>query len=125
MARPPLCRESGSVPMAPPVEYDWDDWDFGAYFHYAEVPELDRLKGLTGHANIALAIAVGEWIEARSSAAWAWIATSATIWISPGPRCWTGRLLPGSTWTSPTGGARSEAATACHGYHQRGLLRIL
>ena len=65
MARPPLCQELGSVPMAPPVEYDWDDWDSRAYFHYAEVPELDRLKGLTGHANIALAIAVCEWIEAR------------------------------------------------------------
>lgn len=47
------------------VDYAWDEVDTQAYFLYADVPELEELKLLTGNANIALAIAVGEWIEQR------------------------------------------------------------
>jgi hypothetical protein len=65
MARPPLCPELLSVRTASPIDYAWDDWQSQAYFNYADVPELEKLKTLTGKANIALAIAVGEWIEAR------------------------------------------------------------
>ena len=65
MARSPLCASLQSLPADRPVDYQWDEIDTKAYFLYADVPELERLKLLTGNANIALAIAVGEWIEQR------------------------------------------------------------
>jgi hypothetical protein len=65
MARHPLCASLRSLPSDLPVDYRWDEVDTQAYFLYADVPELERLKLLTGNANIALAIAVGEWIEHR------------------------------------------------------------
>lgn len=65
MARRPLCASLRSLPSDQPVDYAWDEIDTKAYFLYADVPELEQLKLLTGNANIALAIAVGEWIEQR------------------------------------------------------------
>jgi hypothetical protein len=65
MARALLCHEILSIVPGTPVDFDWDDWQSRSYFHYADVAELERLKGLTGHANIALAIATCEWVEAR------------------------------------------------------------
>jgi hypothetical protein len=50
---------------ARPLEFVWNDWEQQSYFNYAVTEELDRLKGLTGRANIALALAVCEWVEAR------------------------------------------------------------
>ena len=65
MPRRPLCAALRAIEFDHPLDYEWNEPDTQSYFLYAEEDELDRLKLLTGRANIALALAVGEWIEAR------------------------------------------------------------
>lgn len=65
MPRGPLCLELQLLKASQPLDYVWNDWEQQSYFNFAVNEELDRLKLLTGRANIALALAVCEWIEAR------------------------------------------------------------
>jgi len=65
MARRPLCAALTRMPAGNPVDYAWNEWEVQSYFNWADNAELARLSLLTGRANIALAIAICEWIEAR------------------------------------------------------------
>ncbi|MCX7888214.1 MAG: hypothetical protein N2422_00605 [Rhodobacteraceae bacterium] len=65
MALPRLCPEILTLPVDAPVDYEWNDWDALAYFDYADTDLFARLERLTGKANIALALAVCEWILRR------------------------------------------------------------
>jgi hypothetical protein len=65
MARGPLCLDLQRLEASHPLDYVWNDWDQQSYFNYANDADLGRLTRLTGRANIALALAVCEWIEAR------------------------------------------------------------
>jgi hypothetical protein len=106
MTRRPLCGALSNLPPDLPVDYEWDEIDTKAYFLYADEEELERLKLLTGNANIALAIAVGEWIEQRFrrcgldkeltdylDASWAALLdTSYTDWIRLDYPAWKGPI---------------------------------
>ena len=50
------------------ARYVWDEWNVRSYFMIADEAELARFDALTGKANTALLIAVGEWICERFSA---------------------------------------------------------
>jgi hypothetical protein len=65
MARVPLCLDLQRLEAGRPLDYVWNDWEQQSYFNYAVTAELERLKGITGRGNIALMLAVCEWIEAR------------------------------------------------------------
>lgn len=65
MALPFLCQELLSIPTDAPADYEWDQWEIQSYFFFGNTDELERFSRLTGRANIALALAVCEWIAAR------------------------------------------------------------
>lgn len=65
MLVPPLSAELTRLPADRPVDFEWDEWQFQGYFYYCVTGELERLQALTHKANIALALAVCEWVEER------------------------------------------------------------
>ena len=45
-------------------DYLWDEWHIRQYFYYTGKDEFERLDLLTHQANMALTLAVCEWIDA-------------------------------------------------------------
>jgi len=62
--RHPICSLVNELPPDRVVDYAWDEQHVRRYFYFAEKVEFETLGRLTHSANMALAIAVTEWIGA-------------------------------------------------------------
>jgi len=60
----PECIKSANVATFD-AHHEWDEWNVRDYFMFQEADQFASLEKLTPKANLALAIACGEWISFR------------------------------------------------------------
>ena len=53
--------------VSAPASFEWDEWNFQGYFYYCVTEELKKYQKLTPNANLALMLAICEWVEHKFS----------------------------------------------------------